>query len=113
MPTMSLVQLVTWTLVGGAAAYVALLAGMFVVMYQPPERFGQVMRHFPMRAMPLVPFEAMWNVARRGPTRAGGMAPEFALPTEPAGGPRFRQLHLTAVQAGGSRLERALPALPA
>ena len=81
MQTMSLVQFVTWTLAGGAAAYVAFLAGMFVVMCQPPARFGQVMRHFPMRAMPLVPFEAMWNVARRGATRTGGMAPEFALPT--------------------------------
>lgn len=78
---LSPVQLVTWMLLGGAAAYAAFLAGMFVVMCQSPERFGQVMRHFPMRAMPLVPFGVMWNVARRGPTRVGGLAPEFELPT--------------------------------
>ncbi len=77
----SLRELVTWTLAGGAAAYAALLAAMFVVMCQGPARFGRVMRHFPMRAMPLVPFEPMWNVARRGPTRVGDLAPAFELPT--------------------------------
>jgi hypothetical protein len=64
-----------------AGVYAAFLAAMFVVMCQPPTRFGRLMRHFPMRAMPLVPFERMWNVARRGSTRVGDLAPDFTLPT--------------------------------
>lgn len=62
-------------------AYGLFLAVMFVVMLQPPLRFGQLMRHFPMWAMPLMPFEAMWNVARRGATRVGDVAPDFTLRT--------------------------------
>jgi hypothetical protein len=61
------------------AAYAALLAVMFSVMCQPPVWFGRVMRYFPMRAMPLVPFPTMWNVARRGSLRVGDQAPDFEL----------------------------------
>ena len=53
---------------------------MFVVMRQPPERFGKIMAHFPMPAMMLVPFEPMWNVARGGTLRVGDDAPDFTLP---------------------------------
>ena len=70
-----------WLLLRALAAYAALVAGMFFVMCQPPVWFGRVMRYFPMRAMPLVPFEPLWNVARRGSTRVGHMAPDFELPT--------------------------------
>jgi hypothetical protein len=63
-----------------AAAYAVFLAAMFVVMRQPPERFGQVMRHFPMPAMLIVPFETMWNVARGGALHVGDPAPDFTLP---------------------------------
>ena len=69
-----------WLLAGLLAAYTALLAVMFVVMCQPPVWFGRVMRYFPMRAMPLVPFPPMWNVARRGSLRVGDQAPDFELP---------------------------------
>jgi hypothetical protein len=62
-------------------AYGVFLAGMFVVMCQPPGRFGRLMRHFPMWAMPLMPFETMWTVARRGATRVGDVAPDFTLRT--------------------------------
>ena len=68
-------------LLAGAAAYAALLAGMFAVMSQPPRRFGQFMRHFPMPLMMLVPFVPMWNIARRGRVEVGDEAPDFALPT--------------------------------
>lgn len=61
--------------------YVVFLAAMFVVMCQPPARFGQVMARFPMPAMMIVPFKPMWNVARGGATRVGDMAPDFTLPT--------------------------------
>ena len=63
-----------------AAVYAVFLAAMFVVMRQPPERFGQVMRHFPMPAMMIVPFESMWNVARGGALHVGDQAPDFTLP---------------------------------
>lgn len=61
--------------------YVAFLAAMFVVMRQPPERFGAIMRHFPMPAMALVPFEPLWNMARGGTLEVGDEAPDFTLPT--------------------------------
>ena len=68
-------------LLAAAVLYVAAFAAMFVVMCQPPQRFGQIMAYFPMPAMSLFPFEAMWNVARGGTTRVGEMAPDFDLPT--------------------------------
>ena len=64
-----------------ALLYVVVVAAMFVVMCQPPQRFGQIMAYFPMPAMSLFPFETMWNVARRGSTRVGDIAPDFALST--------------------------------
>jgi hypothetical protein len=63
-----------------AAAYVTFIVAMFVIMRQPPQRFGQIMRHFPMPAMMIVPFEPMWNVARGGELRVGEAAPDFNLP---------------------------------
>jgi len=63
-----------------AVVYVVFIAAMFVVMMQPPGRFGQIMRYFPMPAMMIVPFEPMWNVARGGELRVGDTAPDFDLP---------------------------------
>ena len=51
-----------WTALGALAIYCVFLAGMFVIMCQPPQRFGQIMAYFPMSAMSIVPFEPMWNV---------------------------------------------------
>ena len=70
-----------WSIVGTLAVYLVFLAGLFVVMCQPPERFGQVMAYVPMPVMVVVPFEPMWNVARRGETSVGALAPDFTLPT--------------------------------
>lgn len=64
-----------------AAAYGVYLAGMFLVMCQPPRRFGRIMRHFPMPLMAVLPFVPLWNIARRGRTRVGELAPDFTLPT--------------------------------
>ena len=69
-----------WLLVAAVGTYGMVLAVMFVVMCQPPVWFGRAMRYFPMWAMPLVPFPAMWNVARRGRLRVGDPAPDFELP---------------------------------
>ena len=63
-----------------AIVYVAFLTAMFIIMRQPPQRFGQIMRHFPMPAMMIVPFEPMWNAARGGELRVGDEAPDFTLP---------------------------------
>ena len=63
-----------------AVVYVVFLTAMFVVMTQPPGRFGQIMRYFPMPAMMIVPFEPMWNAARGGELRVGDEAPDFTLP---------------------------------
>lgn len=64
-----------------AASYAAFVLGMFVVMCQSQRRFGQIMRHFPMPLMAILPFVPLWNIARRGTTRVGEMAPDFSLPT--------------------------------
>jgi len=63
------------------ALYAIFLGAMFWIMSRPPERFGAIMRHFPMPALAIVPFETMWNVARGGMVRVGDMAPDFTLPT--------------------------------
>jgi hypothetical protein len=68
-----------WIAIVALGAYGAFLSLMFAVMCQPPMRFGRLMRHFPMWAMPLMPFEPMWNVARRGRIREGDQAPDFTL----------------------------------
>ena len=68
------------SLLGILVVYVVFVAGMFAVMCQPPQRFGQIMRYFPMPAMMVLPFERMWNVARGGELRVGEEAPDFTLP---------------------------------
>jgi hypothetical protein len=73
--------MLAWTLIAGLCVYGLCLTVMFAVMCQPPVRFGRLMRHFPMWAMPLMPFEPMWTVARRGRTRVGDLAPDFRLRT--------------------------------
>ena len=72
---------VAWSVLGMLAVYVVFLSGMFIAMCQPPQRFGKIMAYVPMPAMAIIPFEPMWNIARRGTTRVGEMAPDFALPT--------------------------------
>ena len=72
---------IVWLLVTAVALYALAVAVIFVVMCQPPVRFGRFMRHFPYPAMGLLPFQPLWNVARKGATRVGEMAPDFELPT--------------------------------
>jgi hypothetical protein len=68
-------------ILAAAVLYVTFFVAMFAVMCQPPQRFGQIMAYFPMPAMSLIPFQAMWNVARGGSARVGDMALDFDLPT--------------------------------
>ena len=75
---------VNWTkrsLGAVAVLYLLFLGTMFVIMAQPPQRFGQIMRYFPMPAMMIVPFEPMWNLARGGTLRVGEMPHDSTLPT--------------------------------
>ena len=62
--------------------YAAIAGATLAVMYQPPERFGQVMKHVPDIALVLVPFKPLWFVARAGRLQAGDPAPNFALETQ-------------------------------
>ena len=59
----------------------ALSAGLYWAMRQPPDQFGQVMKHVPMPMMLVLPFETLWMRARAGQVQAGDIAPDFKLPT--------------------------------
>jgi hypothetical protein len=63
------------------AAQLALSAGLYWAMSQPPDTFGRVMKHVPMPMMLVLPFETLWMRARAGQVQAGDMAPDFSLPT--------------------------------
>ena len=63
-------------------AYVLLFGGILIAMSQPPERFGQVMKHVPMPVVwGLLPGPRMWMWARKGSLSEGDLAPDFTLPT--------------------------------
>ena len=63
-------------------AYTVLFGAVLLAMVQPPERFGQIIKHAPM---PLVwgvlPGPRMWMWARRGALKEGDEAPDFTLKT--------------------------------
>ena len=68
------------------AVVLLVLWGSFLVlinwaMRQPPETFGRVMKHVPMPAFFVLPFETLWNRARVGAITTGEEAPNFRLPT--------------------------------
>lgn len=63
------------------AVYLAASAGLYWVMRQPPEVFGRVMKHVPMVAMIVLPFEPLWLHARSGHLKVGDPAPDFSLET--------------------------------
>ena len=66
------------TIVG---AELALSAGLYWAMRQPPDVFGHFMARLPMAAMMVLPFEPLWMRARAGQVTPGDMAPDFRLPT--------------------------------
>lgn len=63
------------------AVYAAVLGAMFIVMRQPPDRFGQIMARVPGPAFMIIPFRPMWTVARAGNLEVGDTAPDFSLRT--------------------------------
>jgi hypothetical protein len=63
-------------------AYVAFFSAILGAMLQPPERFGQVMRHAPAALVwGLLPGPRMWLWARKGHLAEGDAAPDFTLST--------------------------------
>ena len=62
------------------AVYVIFFSAVLLAMLQPPERFGQVVKHLPA---PLVwgalPAPRMWLWARKGDLKEGSPAPDFTL----------------------------------
>ena len=64
-----------------AVLYLALAGGLLWAMYQPPAKFGQIMRHMPTPAYVILPFKQLWFVARGGSLSVGDAAPDFSLPT--------------------------------
>ena len=67
--------------VGLIALQLVLTAGLYWAMRQPPDQFGQVMKHVPMPMMLVLPFETLWMRARAGRVQPGDTAPDFTLPT--------------------------------
>jgi hypothetical protein len=63
------------------AIEVALCAGLYWAMRQPPDVFGSVMMKVPMPMMLVLPFGTLWKSARGGSVSAGDAAPDFRLPT--------------------------------
>jgi hypothetical protein len=62
--------------------YVAMLAGLWAVMFQPPEVFGKIMSKLPEAPVfILFPFKPMWLFARSGHLKVGDPAPDFSLQT--------------------------------
>jgi hypothetical protein len=62
------------------AAHLALCAGFYVAMLQPPDKFGQIIAKTPFPLMMVLPFETLWNRARGGRLQPGDLAPDFRLP---------------------------------
>ena len=62
--------------------YMAMLAGLWAVMFQPPEVFGKIMSKLPEAPVfILFPFKPMWLFARSGHLKVGDFAPDFSLQT--------------------------------
>lgn len=74
---------VAGSLIGIAAAYLALTSAVAVAMLQPPVRFGQIMRRVPVAVVwGVAPGKRLWTWARRGNLAVGDLAPDFTLPTQ-------------------------------
>lgn len=68
------------SLLGLGALYLALVGAVAVLMLQPPERFGRIMKHVPMPVIwALVPGPSIWLWARGGTLEVGDPAPDFTL----------------------------------
>lgn len=65
-----------------AVLYAGLAGAVLMAMVQPPERFGQIMKHVPgWLAWGVLPGPRMWQWARQGTLAIGDPAPGFTLST--------------------------------
>jgi hypothetical protein len=69
-----------------AVLYVGFLLAVGKAMRQPPEAFGRFMKHMPMPAYFIFPFETMWTQARAGHLQVGDNAPDFNLEAQDKSG---------------------------
>jgi hypothetical protein len=63
------------------AVHLAVCAGLYVAMLQPPDVFGRIVAKLPFPLMMVLPFETLWNSARGGRLKPGDLAPDFRLPS--------------------------------
>jgi hypothetical protein len=63
------------------AVHLALSAGLYIAMIQPPDIFGRIIAKTPFPLMMVLPFETLWNLARGGRLKPGDAAPDFRLPS--------------------------------
>ena len=59
--------------------YIGLVTAIFIIMRQPPDRFGRIMARMPMPLFMIVPFKPLWSIARGGDLNVGDAAPDFDL----------------------------------
>jgi hypothetical protein len=60
--------------------YLLLLAGIFLLMLQPPLVFARAISKVPTPALfMLFPFKPLWSLARAGNLKIGDEAPDFKL----------------------------------
>ena len=63
-------------------AYAGLCGALALLMTQPPETFGRIVKHLPMPVVwGVLPGPSIWQWARRGQLSVGDWAPDFALDT--------------------------------
>jgi len=63
------------------AAWLGFVSLIAYEMRNPPEQFGQFMKHMPVATFMIAPFETLWTQARAGQLQPGDVAPEFRLTT--------------------------------
>jgi hypothetical protein len=69
------------TLAGIAGAYILVLAGLILLMLQPPARFALGIAKVPGPLFSVIPFRQLWTWARAGQLQIGDPAPDFNLET--------------------------------
>jgi hypothetical protein len=76
-----ILRIVLWIVAILVSIEVALSAGLYWAMRQPPAVFGGIIARMPMVFMMVLPFEPLWMRARAGSLKPGDTAPDFRLPT--------------------------------
>lgn len=67
--------------VGVAVAYVTAVAGILVLLRQPPARMARISARLPILFYRVVPFKTLLSITRGGALNIGDAAPDFDLET--------------------------------